>query len=116
MAKASTKKRSNQANHETTTLAAELEALRLPELQARFREVIGEITRSPNRTFLIRRITEALAAKAVIEPESTVAHTTEAEPVVEQSIASTATTIEVEQQAAMIVPVRRTAFRERSQA
>jgi hypothetical protein len=42
---------------------AELETLRLPELQARFREVVGEITRSPNRTFLIRRITEALAAK-----------------------------------------------------
>jgi hypothetical protein len=42
---------------------AELETLRLPELQVRFREVVGEITRSPNRTFLIRRITEALAAK-----------------------------------------------------
>jgi hypothetical protein len=52
---------------------AELETLRLPELQARFREVVGEITRSPNRTFLIRRITEALAAQAqsevTVEPQ-----------------------------------------------
>ena len=32
----------------------ELDRLRLPELQERFREVIGEETRCPNRTFLIR--------------------------------------------------------------
>jgi len=37
-----------------------LEALRLPELQARFADVVGEPTRCPNRTFLIRKITEAL--------------------------------------------------------
>ncbi|MDY0002194.1 MAG: ribbon-helix-helix protein, CopG family [Polyangia bacterium] len=41
-----------------------LEKLRLPELQARFAEVIGEPNRSPNRNFLIRRITEALTAQA----------------------------------------------------
>ena len=35
----------------------ELDRLRLPELQQRFRDVIGEETRCPNRTFLIRRIT-----------------------------------------------------------
>ncbi|MBM4321008.1 MAG: hypothetical protein FJ125_13915 [Deltaproteobacteria bacterium] len=40
-----------------------LEKLRLPELQAKFAEVTGEKSRSPNRTFLIRRITEALAAR-----------------------------------------------------
>jgi hypothetical protein len=40
-----------------------LEKLRLPELQAKFAEVTGEKSRSPNRRFLVRRITEALAAK-----------------------------------------------------
>ena len=38
-----------------------LEALRLPELQARFKEVVGEASKSPNRKFLIRRIEKALA-------------------------------------------------------
>ncbi len=42
----------------------ELERLRLPELQARFRDVVGETSRSPNRKFLIRRIEETLAARA----------------------------------------------------
>ena len=42
----------------------ELERLRLPELQARFREVVGETSRSPNRKFLIRRIEETLATRA----------------------------------------------------
>jgi hypothetical protein len=42
----------------------ELERLRLPELQARFREVVGETSRSPNRKFLMRRIEEVLAARA----------------------------------------------------
>ena len=41
----------------------ELDRLRLPDLQQRFRDVIGDETRCPNRTFLIRRITEALAAR-----------------------------------------------------
>lgn len=45
----------------------ELDRLRLPALQERFREVIGEETRCPNRTFLIRRITEAIAARAAAE-------------------------------------------------
>jgi len=40
-----------------------LEALRLPELQARFAEVVGEPTRCPNRTFLIRKITEVLGCE-----------------------------------------------------
>jgi hypothetical protein len=42
----------------------DLEAMRLPELQARFEEVVGEPNRCPNRTFLIRKITEALAGGA----------------------------------------------------
>jgi hypothetical protein len=42
----------------------------LPELQARFREVVGETSRSPNRKFLMRRIEEALAARAEQEQPS----------------------------------------------
>jgi hypothetical protein len=41
----------------------DLTTLRLPELQARFSEVVGEMSRSPNRKFLIRRIEETLAAQ-----------------------------------------------------
>lgn len=41
-----------------------LAKLRLPELQARFAEIVGEPTRSPNKTFLVRKIGEALAAPA----------------------------------------------------
>ena len=41
-------------------LKAELEAMRLPELQAKFAEVTGEESRAPNRKFLIRKITEAM--------------------------------------------------------
>ncbi len=38
------------------------------ELQAKFAEVTGETTRSPNKTYLIRRITEALHAAKTKEP------------------------------------------------
>jgi hypothetical protein len=41
---------------------AALEPLRLPELRARYQEVLGEPARSPNRTYLIRRILEAAAS------------------------------------------------------
>ena len=34
----------------------ELEELRLPELQARFAEIVGEPTRTPNKAYLLRRI------------------------------------------------------------
>ena len=47
-------------SHRNTRARNDLEELRLPELQARFREVTGETSRSPNRTFLIRRIEETL--------------------------------------------------------
>ena len=33
-----------------------MEELRLPELQARFHDIVGEATRSPNKKFLLRRI------------------------------------------------------------
>jgi hypothetical protein len=62
----------------------ELDRLRLPELQERFREVIGEETRCPNRTFLIRRITEALAARA-----ATAAEAAPAEPAPSPNVAPT---------------------------
>ena len=43
---------------------AKLAKMKVNELQAKFAEVTGEKTRSPNKTFLIRKITEALKAKA----------------------------------------------------
>ena len=54
---------------------AALSELRLPELQARFAEIVGEETRCPNRTFLLRRIAETLGAEApetgaVSEPDA----------------------------------------------
>ena len=55
----------------TNTHIAALEDMRLPELQARYAEVVGESTRCPNRRYLVRRITETLAA-----PEEQVAAAT----------------------------------------
>jgi len=45
----------------------ELNELKLPELQARYAEVVGEETRAPNKTFLIRRIVAALESQAARE-------------------------------------------------
>jgi hypothetical protein len=45
-------------------LIRELENLRLPELQERYRAAVGEETRCPNRTYLVRRIREAIEAQA----------------------------------------------------
>ena len=45
----------------------DLRALRLPDLQARFAELVGEETRCPNKAFLLRRIGEALEARAARE-------------------------------------------------
>jgi len=72
----------------TTKKAIEkLSTMKVNELQAKFAEVTGETTRSPNKTFLIRRITEALQAadadaKAVKakEPESDVEAIAQTEP------------------------------------
>lgn len=48
-----------------------LGTMKVNELQAKFAEVTGETTRSPNKTFLIRRITEALqAAEANAETDA----------------------------------------------
>ncbi len=57
-----------------------LSKLRLPELQARFAELVGEPTRSPNKTFLLRKIGEALEAReqqANAEPTTPTTTTTE---------------------------------------
>jgi len=44
----------------TNKAIANLAKMKLSELQAKFAEVIGEKTRSHNKTFLIRKITKAL--------------------------------------------------------
>ncbi|MGA7741797.1 MAG: hypothetical protein WBP56_06870 [Polyangia bacterium] len=44
----------------TTKEIANLDKMKLNELQAKFAEVIGKKTRSPNKRFLLRKITEAL--------------------------------------------------------
>jgi hypothetical protein len=54
---------------------AKLGKMKLNELQAKFAEVTGETTRSPNKTFLIRKIAEAarvtdVSAKAEKAPEA----------------------------------------------
>lgn len=47
----------------TAPKTKKLETMNLTELRARYREVVGEETRSPNKKHLIRRIEETLAAK-----------------------------------------------------
>lgn len=54
----------------TQTQLAALAELRLPDLQVRFAELVGEETRCPNKTYLLRRIREALEARAA-EPAPT---------------------------------------------
>jgi len=65
-------------NKEIRKQVKALEKLRLPELRARYAEVLGEETRAPNRTYLIRRITEALEARAAQAPEPAEAEPQEA--------------------------------------
>jgi len=58
-----------------------MEELRLPELQARFKDIVGEATRSPNKKFLLRRIAEALGAQEQEPADATVVvERTEPEP------------------------------------
>ena len=57
----------------TKRAIANLGQMKLNELQAKFAEVTGETSRSPNKAFLIRRISEALqaaSAKAEKVPEA----------------------------------------------
>jgi hypothetical protein len=44
-----------------------MEAMKLPELQARFAEVVGEETKAPNKKYLIKKIVQVLEKKG--EPE-----------------------------------------------
>ena len=80
---------SKTASKKTAILAS----MKVNELQAKFAEVTGETTRSPNKTFLIRRITEALqTAEAAVEavtspgPEANT-------PVIEEESAAPAETV-----------------------
>lgn len=50
-------------NDTTRRTLESLADLRLPELKARFAEIVGGATRSPNKKFLLRRIGEALEAR-----------------------------------------------------
>ena len=56
----STKTKTTKAKSKKENLAA----LGLPALWERFKEATGETTKSPNKKFLVRRIEEALAARA----------------------------------------------------
>ena len=57
----STKTKTTKAKSKKENLAA----LGLPALWERFKEATGETTKSPNKKFLVRRIEEALAVRAV---------------------------------------------------
>jgi hypothetical protein len=57
----STKTKTTKARSKQENLAA----LGLPALWERFKEATGETTKSPNKKFLVRRIEEVLAARAV---------------------------------------------------
>lgn len=50
-------------NAKTHRTMNSLEALRLPELQAKYAELVGEKTRSPNKKHLIAKIAQALDAR-----------------------------------------------------
>lgn len=70
-------------NDTTIRTLESLSKLRLPELQARLAEIVGEPTRSPNKTFLLRKIGEALEAREQqtnAEPPTPATTTTEAGP------------------------------------
>lgn len=67
----------------TTKKAIEkLSTMKVNELQAKFAEMTGETTRSPNKTFLVRRITEALQTA---EAEAKAAKTKEPEAAVPEA-------------------------------
>jgi hypothetical protein len=57
-----------------------MEGLRLPELQARFQDIVGETTRSPNKKFLLKRIAEALEAQEQEAAAAEPTQPTEPEP------------------------------------
>lgn len=52
------------------TMMQELAEVRLPELQAKFAEVVGKKTRTPNKKFLLRKIREALETQQTAAGET----------------------------------------------
>jgi hypothetical protein len=59
----------------------DLDSLRLPDLQQRYFEVLGEETRCPNKPFLLRRIRQARSAPTIDpEPRPAPASTPTADP------------------------------------
>lgn len=52
---------------------ADLGAMRLPELQQRYVEVVGEPTRCPNKAWLVRKILEAARTRAASTPAKPIA-------------------------------------------
>lgn len=75
-----------QPENESTTMPRniapkkKLESMSLAELRARYREVVGEETRSPNKVHIIRRIEEGLAAKKRRSPTRRAAATAPSAP------------------------------------
>ncbi len=57
-----------------------LSKLRLPELQARFAEIVGEKTRSPNKKHLLAKIAQALEAREQEAATAPLADSTSAAP------------------------------------
>ncbi len=53
-----------------------LKALRLPELQAKYAEIVGEPTRTPNKAWLVRKILEAAKTRAATAKQKSAASTT----------------------------------------
>lgn len=52
----------------STLSEANLGAMRLPELQQRYVEVVGEPTRCPNKAWLVRKILEAARTRSALTP------------------------------------------------
>lgn len=50
-----------------------LKALRLPGLQAKYAEIVGEPTRTPNKAWLVRKILEAAKKRATVAKKQTAA-------------------------------------------
>jgi len=52
------------------TQISQMEEMKLPELQAKFAEIVGEETKAPNKKYLIKRIVEMLEQNGNQENES----------------------------------------------
>ncbi|MCZ2135398.1 MAG: hypothetical protein LC098_08225 [Burkholderiales bacterium] len=68
-------------NYPTRRTLKSLEALRLPELQAKYAELVGEKTRSPNKKHLLSKIAQALEAREQANAKPTLQTPATPEPV-----------------------------------